>query len=416
LAAVLLVCSVAMSNLGIPFLAGAAAAIGLRRRPAQLWIPGVPAAVFAVWWIGYGRHASSTFSIDNVEHLPRYIAGSLASGLTSLTGLNRGPGGPHYVRGGLLLAILAVLVIGRWRRGSRPAPWILVFACTAITFWVIAGLGYSEFLARTPGASRYQLFDVAVLILMVAELFRAARLRRLAWAGIALLAVAVVVSSLTSLSHGYRLLRDQSTAVKVDLGALNIVRGSVDPNLRLGFPLLANLYVAGITAGRYFSVTRANGAPPSFSVSQMATAPASQRHEADSILVASELRARATGPPRSRAGCRRSTGRAQGGGLEIALAPGAAVNLVNLARVGSSPAAPLPGAPPASVLRYLATVGLTVQVRRFAPPGLAHPLTVLRPGRWVAVMARHDETGLPWRVSVTGPRRFEICPLPSRRA
>ena len=91
IACALLVAAVAFSGVGLAFLVGAAIAVVLLRGPADLWIPGVPLALYAVWWITVGGDATSDLSLSNLEHLPSYVIDSAASGLASVAGLNTAP-------------------------------------------------------------------------------------------------------------------------------------------------------------------------------------------------------------------------------------------------------------------------------------------------------------------------------------
>ncbi len=88
LACVLLTCSVLMSNGGLPFVVGAAIAIVLRRRPAQLWVALIPAVVFGLWWIFDGSTAPSTITSSNLAHLPRYVFDAVSVGIAAATGTN----------------------------------------------------------------------------------------------------------------------------------------------------------------------------------------------------------------------------------------------------------------------------------------------------------------------------------------
>lgn len=75
-----LVCATLLFNLGIPFVVGTGIVIALRRRPAQLWIVGVPAALFVIWWTFYGHRQPAGVSSGNIAHLPRYLLDSISMG------------------------------------------------------------------------------------------------------------------------------------------------------------------------------------------------------------------------------------------------------------------------------------------------------------------------------------------------
>ncbi|HZU59400.1 MAG TPA: hypothetical protein VE983_00440, partial [Solirubrobacteraceae bacterium] len=171
------VCSVGFSNVGVPFALGAAVAVLLRRRPAQLWVPAVPLALFGLWWELDGHRQPSHLSLHNVEHLPRYLLESIGSGLASATGLSRGTVSGTYTRGYVLLGIgAALLVIGRWR-GRRPSSSVLVPVVVAVSFWSLTGASFIP--GREPFASRYQLIDVVLLMLIATDLLGPLHLGRM---------------------------------------------------------------------------------------------------------------------------------------------------------------------------------------------------------------------------------------------
>jgi hypothetical protein len=382
-ACVLVVCSVLMSNLGIAFVVAAAIAVGLRRRPAQLWIAAIPALVFAVWWIAYGSDAPSHLSAANVEHLPRYVFGSVTSGLASLTGLNRGSGAPHYVRGGIVLLAGTVAFAASWFKGSRPSLWVLVFAGAAISFWVLTGASY--FPGRDPFASRYQLIDATFLLLIAAELFRPVRLPA-GWLGVIVAAtVLVLVSNGYVLSSGYTFMREQSRYVKADLGALDIEHTVAPRNLWLVAPVARNPYLSGVTAGRYFNETRAHGTPPFYSPAQIAEASPLLRQAADTVLASGEVTAKPAVRAFRTSHCQTLTAGPVGHSVEIDVPPQGAH------------------------LTDLTTGGLVVRIRRFAPRSLPDPIDFLLPGKPISVTAARDTASAPWRLTATGTGRFGIC-------
>jgi hypothetical protein len=384
-ACLLLVCSISFSDVGIPFVVAAAVAIALRRRPAQLWIPAVPAALFGVWWIAYGSDAKSYLSAANVEHLPRYLLDSIANGLASIAGVHSGS-----VTGtsgwGLALLVIAAVGIAAWLvRGGRPSAWLLVFAAAALAFWVLAGANFM--LGREPVASRYQLIDATLLILIAAELFRPVRLRPWAAAAVAAVALVAVVSNVRELREGYDFLRVHSAAAKVDLGALEIARGRVPGNFQLFQVVAHDPYLTGITADRYFRETAAHGSPAVYSPGQLAAAAPPLRRAADGILAAAYrmLPRPATRTHLSR-GCRRVQAGA-GGGADVEIArPGVAIS-----NTGRSP--------------------LAIGVRRFAPPDLAVSVGTLQAGAAARIPVPRDSTSVPWHLTARGASALAICPL-----
>jgi hypothetical protein len=315
----------------------AAVALWLRGEFSRLWVAAVPGVLFAFWWAFYGVKQPSHITIANVEHLPRYVFDSLSIGLASLTGLNGGAAA--LARGHVLSLIALAAVIVCLLRGGRPRWQLAVPACAAATFWVLTGASFIP--GREPTASRYQLVDVTLLILIIAELLWSVRWTPLRTGIVAVLACPVVVSNITvGLVHGYRFLRTQSQYVRADLGALRIAR-SIDPaDVWLLDPIAHNPYVSGITSRRYFAEAAAHGQPPGDSVRELRAAPGPVRQSADGVLSAAERIAPSKTVAR--------------------VHPGACTRL---ALSGE-----LPLAPGRWLLREVGTGVLVIAARRFGPP------------------------------------------------
>jgi hypothetical protein len=370
LACGLLACSAAFSNVGVPFALAAAVAVLLRRRLSQLWLAAVPLGLFAIWWVAYGSGEPSHLSGSNVSHLPYYVLKSAAAGFASLAGVSAGPSRATYWRGGILLAVGAVVVGVALVRGWRPRTAALVPLVGLVGFWLLTGSSF--IVGREAFASRYQLIDVVLLLLVVVEAVGPVRVGRTAATVVGIVAVAVIASNVgRQLTYGYRFMRTQSGFVKADLAALELGRRWASPNLWLLQPVAHNPYLSGVTAGRYFAETDAHGRPPVYSISKLQTAPSDQRQAADSVLAAAERLAPVRfGAGAPTGGCTRLTG-----GTELTLRPGA----LRLANVG--------------------TAGLAVGVRRFAPEGLVTYVALMAPGwkDWLTVP--DDGVSVPWRLS-----------------
>ncbi len=375
----LLVCATLLFNLGIPFGVGAAVVIALRRRPTQLWIPAVPLALFALWWVFYGHKQPSGVTLHNILHLPSYVLDSISSGLASVTGLSHG-GLPTPLRHGYLLApILAIAVGLRLLRGPRPGPWLLVIGSVALTFWALAGAGYMP--GREPVASRYQLTDAVLLILIGAELLRGIALPRRLAAIIAVAAIGVVVSNLFALSFGFGFLRTQAEYAKADTGALQIAGSHAPAGLWLRPPVARDRFLSGVTAGRYFAETRAHGTPSFYTPAEIADAPAAQRQSVDSVLAtAYQMTLRPIRGPGPSRGCRRLKASTVPGGPELSLPTGT------------------------TVIKDQSAAALLVSVRRFAPTGMAVTVGFVAPRLSGRMVIPRDTVATPWRLSIRNPR------------
>ena len=88
LATALLTGSLFFSDVGIVFVVGATLEIALtRERWHRAYVVGVPTALFAVWYLGWGHSVETNVSFDNFLNLPTYVTSGFASGLSSLLGL-----------------------------------------------------------------------------------------------------------------------------------------------------------------------------------------------------------------------------------------------------------------------------------------------------------------------------------------
>jgi hypothetical protein len=316
LACALLAISVAFSDLALPLIAAAAIAVALRGRPADAWIPLVPALLFAAWFLAYGRDAPSQITSDNLADLPRYVLECAASGMDTLTGL--APGGWFGDAGGWGKPLVGLAVVAAgvgFLRGWRPPAGVLVFLGGALAFWALAGANFTP--GREPQASRYQLVHATFLLLIAAELLRGVRLAHAAVRLAAAVAAVALVSNLVALGSGYDFMREHADNARAALGALDLARDTAPPRLRLTPEVARDPYLRPITAGRYFAERDAHGGP-AWSAAEIAAGPPQARQVADAVLVAaSAIRFEPAGPgmssagdssdtapPRARVGCR----------------------------------------------------------------------------------------------------------------
>jgi hypothetical protein len=389
-ACLLLACSVGFSNVGVPFALGAAVVILLRRRPRQLWVPAVPLALFAVWWAVDGHRQPSHLSGHNIVHLPKYVLDSVSSGLASLTGLHGGTASAMQTSGRVELGLLAVALVVAGVRGWRPRPAVLVPLVVALGFWCLTGASYYP--GREPFASRYQMIDVVLLVLIGAELVGPVRLGRTGLAALGLVTVAIIGSNLADrLAYGYRFLREESGFVKADLGALELGRRLAPANLWLLADIAHSPYLSGVIAGPLFAETAAHGNVPVYTPRQIAVASAAQRLGADNVLALAE---------------RLSPVRA-GGRLTM-------TSRCGLLRTGAGRVSPeLVLSPGTWLLSEPAGGGLGIGVARFAPPGSPAYIGLITPGLIERMSVPPDGIPPPWRLSIksaAGAGSLRVCP------
>jgi hypothetical protein len=386
-ACLLLVVSILLSDVGVPFIAGAAVAVALRRRPAQLWIPGAAALVFAGWWIAYGTDARSDFNVGNLARSPAYLIDSASSGLSSLAGLTERPGGETDLLawGRPLLALVAVAVAFAFTRRSRPAPFLLVVVAAAVVFWVLVGSNF--IVGREATSSRYQLVTATFVVLIGAEAFRGFRPGPVALGTVICLAVVAIGSNLAALSKGYDFMRLHSTFARVDLGALELMRGNVPPTFQLVESAARTPFLSGVTAEGYFRESEAHGTPAQTPEEILAEAP-ELRAAADNVMAAGyrlrlqpQARAAAAVP-----GCELVSARFDAEPVEAELEPGGAL----VTNLGAQP--------------------VDLGVRRFAPAGSQTNLARLGGGFSALLAIPRDDSDLPWHLSAAGGSPIRVCP------
>ena len=159
IACLLLVTSVISTSLGIPFAIGAAVSLLLQRESLlrRLYVVGVPAVAYGLWYLGWGHTAESALSFENALNAPEYIARSFT--VSSLI---------------IGLAAVVAVTIGVKQRAPIPRP-LLVAGSIAVVFWGLAAL--NQMPGRDFGASRYQLPNAVLLLMILAGAFENARPR-----------------------------------------------------------------------------------------------------------------------------------------------------------------------------------------------------------------------------------------------
>ena len=87
-ACALLAASMTFSSVGLAFLAPAGIHVAWdERRRRRAYVVLVPAALYALWWLGWGHTAQSTVGIKNIATSASYVIDGLSSSISSLLGL-----------------------------------------------------------------------------------------------------------------------------------------------------------------------------------------------------------------------------------------------------------------------------------------------------------------------------------------
>lgn len=284
----LLVIAVLFSSLAIPFLAGAAVQLAIRNRagrsPGSLlrdcWVYVVPAAVFAVWFLGWGHEADSALSLENLIRDPIYALSGFGYSAFALTGAFRLSGASMadaWALPGLLLTVGIGLVL-YLRRRVHPA--FLVAAGIALTFWVLSGLNFIP--GREFFNSRYQYPGAVFLLMVLAGTFEGVRPDwRIVTAIGAVAATALtvnVIALIDSFNETYRPYAERNRTV---MTSLDLSARTVDRDLLVGVSDDGN---AKVNAGSYLDVAGEYG-PAGWSESEIPGVPADNREQLDRLLV-----------------------------------------------------------------------------------------------------------------------------------
>jgi hypothetical protein len=389
LACVLLLASLAFSEIAIAFTAGVVVALVLQRGPERrAWVVAIPILLYGAWYVTFGTGPNlgpSDFSLRNVATSPPYVLDGFASSAGSLLGFGKpvifgGNGGLDWGRP-VLLALVVISIAWVVRRRPAERWWVLVPLAIGLTFWFLTAANFIP--GRSPNASRYQYVGAVFLVMILAQLasgWRPGKRGVAALLGVSLLAA---FGNFNTLLDSYHSLTRVTAVVRGGLAGLDITADRARPDLVLT-PENSNFnYFTLVRAGPYLSAAEKFGSP-AYSQEELATAPERARVAADKVMAAAlpiALRAHATPAARD---CMAMRG--TGGGAPIVTLPPGGANL-------SAPN----GARASLALRRYAGDSFPVD------PG---PLR----GRARLVIPT-DRSSRPWQVRVNAPRPVRVCPL-----
>ena len=286
----LLVFAISFQTVGLVFVAAAAVAIAWDRElRARAWVVLLPAALYALWYLGWGRSSdASQLSFENIATAPGFILDGYAAAVSSLFGLTSSSADApvsslDWGRPLLALAIVvgAAVLIAR----GRIPKWLVVVVIAGLAFWFLTAINAST--GRLATTSRYQYIGVVLVLMTAAELARGVRP---SWR---VIAIAVVVSlaataaNLSAMRDAYHGLKGVVPTVRGDLAALEIAADNVDPALVLT-PKNSNFnYFTLVDAGSYLSAADKFGSP-AYTQEELASAPEAGRAAADKVLAAAD--------------------------------------------------------------------------------------------------------------------------------
>jgi len=386
LAAVLLAVGLGSSSLGLPIAAAVALDLLLRRGWRRLWVVGVPAALYAAWYLRYGVGAADA---ANAGEVPRWLFEAAAGTMAALSGFG-GTYGPVLALGLFALVGAALAAPG------GPRPRLVALAALPLVFWAATALARAD-MAGDPDESRYLYPGGLFLALLIAEAGRGHRVPPRAVLPVAALLGVGVAANANELERGGDRLRVQAQNVTATLNALELLGREAVPEAAR-----PNEVQVQLAAGAYFDTVANYGSSAAWSPRELPRAPAGLRADTDAALVRLGAagvdaggEAAAAGEPPGVLGttglaaapagpCVRATPSA--GGAELAVAP-----------VGDSLVVEAGAAP----------VG--VRVARFADAFPEGGIGDVAAGARSTVRFKRDRSDRPWRVSLRSAAPFRAC-------
>jgi hypothetical protein len=320
LACLALVVCASFSSLGLSFVAaaGVAIAIGDEARK-RAWVAVIPAALFALWWIGWGRHADTSITFESVAGAPAYVLAGLASGISALLGLAPASGaiesGPLDWGRPLIFAGLAVAFWCVHSMRATDRRRLLPVVTLALVFWVLAAVnaGY----LRSPLAPRYTYISAVFILMFVAELTRGHRCSARALAAVAAVVAVSIAVNLVNLRDGYRAFESVNANERGGLTGLEFARDTVAPDFQLTPRNSDAEYFHSVDAASYLSAIDAFGSP-GLTEQGLVAEPEPVRVAADKAVAAAErLSLTAAATPAGNLACAPVTADADARTLEL---------------------------------------------------------------------------------------------------
>ena len=372
------------SSVWVPFAAGAALDVVLRRDERdwrrRAYVVVAPALLWVLWWLGWGHEAESALSLHNIATTPLFVLDSFGAAIAALLGLAtpvEGIASPAGLDWGRPLAVaLGGLALWRAYRLERIPRSFWVVLTIGLAFWILGGFDLKP--GRVPWASRYQLFGGAVVLLVATELLRGVKLNRRLLGPALVVVAASVASNGLFLHEAYKSYADSTEIVRGNLTALELARDTVDPSFYLEEEF-ADTGFDHIDAGSYFAAVDDFGSP-AYTIDELQASAEPARFAADKVLL-NALRVQLEPIPRS------------------AVPNGDCVTV--------EPSRPF-AVPPGGVAIAAGAKPVTdIQMTRFATPADGSPLPVdfqsgINPGEATRLAIPPDQSDVPWKLTLEG--------------
>jgi hypothetical protein len=401
-ASVLVGASLASSGVGVAVAAGVLVdAVWSRRTARAAWIVVAPAALYALWWIGYQKPLAHSTPLTFLY----FSADSLAATVQGLVGLGRSEYALVHnpLVWGRPLAVVAAGLVA-WRLTRRPTPRAVSLLVILAVFWLATADRRASI--SQPTASRYVYVGMFFALLLIVELAQGIRLPSGARTVLVVAVLAAVLSNYDILQYQAGIYRGQGTVARAALGAVNIGRPVLAPGALVtglpGYPLIK------LPAATYLERQRTLGSA-GLSPAGLAAAPESARAIADAELV--QLHRVALEPVSARPALRAAPVVEGSAGGQVTPA-GPCVSFAPAPAGAPGTAATFDvRLPPGGLLLRARGGGLTVALRRFGAAFPDQPLAQLTAGHAALLRVRPDRSVQAWHVRVGASGTVSACGL-----
>jgi hypothetical protein len=368
--AALLGVSLTGSGVGIPFaLAGTAMLVAQRGSWRRLWVPALPAGLFAVWYLGWG--GGEGINADAILNAPQFVSTTVTGTTAGIVGLTTAWGPPAA-------AAMAVVIAVAWRarHGSATTPMLFAAVAGALSFWLLFAIVRVG--TTTPAAPRYLYVGAVFIWLLAAEAGVGTGISGAWLTLVGLLVGGMLLANVNDLRRGERGLRYADTPTRAALTAVELAAPVVSPSF-----VAEPVYAPQLTAGGYLAAIRDLGSP-AMSLSELQRAPQQLRSETDGVLERAERIGVAPAP--GLVTCR-PLDRGSGGVIDATVAPGS--TLVISGDRGATPA---------------------VYVRRLADQFASSPTAAIPTGTVASIPFPADRAPqLRWVVRIAAARAARVC-------
>jgi hypothetical protein len=385
-ACTLLAWSLSSSGVGVAFLIAVAVMLVAQQRALRnWWVVVLPAALFGLWYLGWGGGEKTT--LQAVLGAPQYVADASSAAFAGIAGLSAAYGPA------LGLAAVAAVVLMLRRRSAALSPLAIAAASGALAFWALSAIARAD--AAEPGSSRYIYVGAVLILIVVADAASGIALSRSALAVIALAMLGGLVANVKLLRDGERGWKGADASVRASLAAVEVAA-----------PVVAADFVAEpqnapqIQAGPYLSALRSFGSP-ALTLPELESAAPSVQAAVDGVLERAELRSprpsllQGGAPPAVEAETGGPVARRHGCDLFGATGPRDALDI-------------RPSAGGGLLVRPAAGAEVSLYVRRFAP-AFAEPPFAQVTAASLLTFPRDRDPGLPWHVRLTSAHAFTVC-------